>query len=86
MIKEVFMVRDTRAGVYSNPFVSIRREIALRDFGRAANDGQSEIYHYPDDFALYYCGTFNDESGKIDWCEPEYIQTASFLRKFDPEV
>jgi len=65
MIKLVFSVFDSKARVYSSPFMSARSEIAVRDFTRAVNDPALDICKFPNDFSLVELGTFDDETGII---------------------
>lgn len=84
MIKYVYSVYDQKAGLFSTPFYQVRREAAQRDFGRATNDPGNVIYDNPSDFDLFELGTWEDESGIFElYPRPEFIQNASFLRKFD---
>lgn len=65
MIKQFFAVLDSKAGIYGNPFISLNTETAIRDFTYATTDPETQISRYPEDFALYLLGSFNDETGEI---------------------
>jgi len=62
MIKFLFSVYDSKAAVYSNPFVSLNQAVALRDFNRAATDSNSDISRFPEDYTLVELGEFDDET------------------------
>lgn len=85
MTKYMYVIFDSKARLFSNPFYTVSDIVALRDFKRAANDKNSDIYHSPDDYELHLLGQFNDETGEITLVPRQYIQTASFLRNFDGE-
>lgn len=85
MIRQMYAVRDTGARLYGNPFFSVRDEVAVRDFSQAVNDPQSAMYHAPEDFALYWLGSFDDESGDFVCAEPKRLCLALSVRKY-PEV
>lgn len=65
MLKLLCAVYDTKAGVYSNPFTSLRIETAVRDFAYAAQDQLCDIGRNPADYDLYILGTYEDTEGKI---------------------
>ncbi|WNK14734.1 MAG: nonstructural protein [Microvirus sp.] len=64
-MKEMFSVYDSKAAVFSNPFTSVNKFTALRDFQAAAIDPNSTISTYPSDFILYQLGTFDEHTGAI---------------------
>lgn len=77
MIKFVFCVFDSKARVYAAPFLAPRREVAVRDFTRAARDPQLDIYRFPEDYSLYELGTFDDETAALSLhLQPEAVVTA----------
>ena len=65
MIQNVYSIKDSKSNTYANPFYSINHQTAMRSFNQAANDSNTTISQYPEDFSLYHLGTFNDESGEI---------------------
>lgn len=60
MQKQLFSVYDSKAQVYGNPFTSINEQLAMRDFQQACRDTNSQLHHFPNDFALYLIGEFDD--------------------------
>lgn len=77
----MFVVFDNKAELYSSPFFSVRRESAVRDFLRAAQSDESEIYHAPADYDLYCIGTYEDETATVTpWPQREFINNAYVLR------
>lgn len=65
MIKFAYCIVDRKAGLYNNPVFYLRDGQAVRDFQTLCSDRQTMIGRYPDDFALYCVGSFNDETGKF---------------------
>lgn len=65
MEKFFFSVFDTKAKVFSNPFVSVNNATALRDFERVCNDRNSDIFTFAEDYSLYQLGSFDDGTGLI---------------------
>lgn len=66
MIKFIYSVYDSKARTFSNPFVSMRQEMAIRDFTQAARDPQSQISNFPEDYTLFEMGEFDDEIGTFN--------------------
>ncbi len=65
MIKFAYCIVDRKAGLYNNPVFYLRDGQAVRDFQTLCSDRQTMIGRYPDDFALYCVGSFDDEIGKF---------------------
>lgn len=62
MIKFLYSVYDSKARAYGNPFVSVRQELAVRDFTTAVRDKDTNLSKYPEDFTLVEIGEFDDET------------------------
>ena len=59
MTKMMFSVRDSKAETWSFPFQSDNNATAIRDFSTLVNDGRTMVGQHPEDFDLYYLGTFS---------------------------
>lgn len=66
MIKFAYCIVDRKAGLYNNPVFYLRDGQAVRDFQTLCSDKKTMIGCYPEDFALYCVGSFNDELGKFE--------------------
>ncbi|WNK13720.1 MAG: nonstructural protein [Microvirus sp.] len=75
-MKSCFTVYDTKSAIFANPFVSQNKMTALRDFQQAANDPQSQISNYPEDFILFEIGTFDENTGSISPMLPVNLGSA----------
>lgn len=65
MTKGVFSVFDSKASVFCNPFMSINKQTALRDFHVAALSPETTISKCPADYVLYEIGEFDDCNGHL---------------------
>lgn len=70
MITQVCALFDKKALAFKTPFFVTRLEMATRALSQAVNkpsQGQenSEVATFPEDFALYHLGTFNDETAQM---------------------
>lgn len=64
MTLNVFSVFDSKTALFGNPFMMHNEADALRAFKVAVNDSQNRLSHHPDDFTLFYIGSFDSKSGK----------------------
>lgn len=79
----VYSVKDTKARSFSPPFFQLNHTTALRAFALEVNraDPQNVVYNNPDDFEIYFVGTFDPDTGVITGQEPDLIGTALKLAK-----
>lgn len=66
MIHRIFTVYDAKAEFYSKPFFARSTGEALRQFQEAANDEQNSIGRYPEDYAIFEIGEFDELTGAIN--------------------
>lgn len=64
MTKCVFAVYDSKAEYYKNPFLMSSKGEAIRAFSDLANDLQTEVGKHPEDFTLFYLGTWDEITAK----------------------
>lgn len=82
MIKEIYTLRDNKVEVYNQPFYGFNREQVERDMLLIANDEQQSLSARAEDYALYYLGTFDDQTGKHDFVDaPEHVLNLIDLKK-----
>lgn len=79
MILEVFAILDVQAGAFANPFYAPNAQVALRSVDQAVRAGDSVIAKYPQHFALYHVGSFDDAVGALRPLSP-IVCVASTLR------
>lgn len=77
MILFVFSVEDTRAGMFSPPFMMRSNGEALRAFSELANDKKTSVGQHPTEFRLVRLCTFDDELGLFDGQEKLQLGLAS---------
>ena len=64
----IVSIKDRLADAYGRPAYVATEGVAIRQFIDEVNraDENSQIYAHPDDFDLYYIGTFDDNTGAFD--------------------
>jgi len=62
MILACFTIHDSKAEAYMQPFFFPTRGLAIRTFTDMANDSQSNIGRYPEDYTLFEIGHYDDQN------------------------
>ncbi|AXH78030.1 MAG: nonstructural protein [Microviridae sp.] len=74
---KMFSIRDSKGEVFNPPFYKKTHGEAERDFQTLCKDEKSTVNQYPEDFDLYYIGTYDDNSGKIQSLDtPQHLVKA----------
>lgn len=60
-----FSVYDSKAECFKNPFPMRTKNEAIRAFSDVSNDQQTEIGKHPEDFTLFYLGSYDELTGKF---------------------
>lgn len=76
-MKIICSVRDITADTYAAPFTSINAGTALRDFGHACRDPESQLAKSPAEFQLFTVGEFDDSTGTIVPHAPRLLANAT---------
>lgn len=66
MIKQVFVIYDSKACYYKQPFMFLAKGEAIRAFSDAANDPKCEFGLHPEDFTLFHIATFDELKAKYE--------------------
>lgn len=61
----MYSVFDNKAKIFLQPFFMQNDAVATRFFVDAANDPDSIICKHPEDYALMYLGTFDNETSEF---------------------
>lgn len=63
--------------IYNQPFHAHTHGEAERNFARLVKDEKSTVAQFPEDFDLFYLGTYDDQTGKYDSLDtPQHIAKA----------
>ena len=65
MMVEMFIIYDSKGGLYNKPFCFINRQVALRAAADLMADADSEIRRHPEDYSLWHIGQYDDVEGQI---------------------
>lgn len=80
---KVYSIRDSKAEAFNPPFYKHTHGEAERDFTELTRKTDSMVHKYPEDYDLYYCGTYDDQTGLFSPLpSPQHIVKAvSLLNK-----
>lgn len=74
---KMFSIRDAKAEAYHQPFFKKSIGEAERDFTELCRDEKSTLSKFPEDFDLYYLGTYSDQTGKFQTLDtPQHLVKA----------
>lgn len=77
MQQKMFSIRDARGQVFHPPFYALTPGMAEREFTRLVNDQNSQLSQFPDDYDLYECGDYDDQTGVGTWLPtPQHVVKA----------
>ena len=77
---KILAIFDKKALSYHPAFCVPNMVTASRSLDKAVNSGQGDFFDYPDDFALYVLGEFDEITGEIVPCYPPKL--AHELKEF----
>nr|QJB18987.1 MAG: nonstructural protein [Microvirus sp.] len=82
MEHKVYSIRDAKGEIFHTPFYSKTHGEAERNFNQLVNDNKSTVSQFPDDYDLYYLGTYNDQTGLVSSLDtPQHLIKAVQVRK-----
>jgi hypothetical protein len=74
MLYKMYTIHDSKAEIFHPPYVKHSHGEAERDFTTAVNDERTNMNKYPEDFNLYYVGSWDDNTGKAELLDsPQHI-------------
>ena len=85
MKHEIYSIKDTLTS-YQGVFTMMNEASAVRAFSMLANDKNTTVGQNPGDHQLWHIGTWDDQTGKIEAIEPEYVTNAASCIKVNFEV
>jgi len=62
---KAYSVRDQKGEIFHPPFYKKTHGEAERDFMELCRDEKSMTHKYPEDYDLYFIGTYDDHTGKF---------------------
>lgn len=62
---KAFSIRDIKAEGFNTPFFQSTFGLAERAFKEACQDEKTQIHKNKEDFALFYVGEFNQQTGEF---------------------
>lgn len=80
MKQKIYAIRDTKGECFNQPFFQRTHGEAERSFARLAQDDNSMVGKYPDDYDLYWIGEYDQLTGLITAEKsPQHIAKAAMI-------
>lgn len=79
-----FCVYDHKSGIYAKqPFFDTSAVNAIRGFEQAVNTQHesNHLHHYPDDFHLHQLGSFDPQTGELQFDKNDLGSARTVLKK-----
>lgn len=77
---EMYAIRDKKAETFFQPMYMPHHASAVRQFSTAIQKGEGDLANYPDDFDLYYIGTYDQKTAMHSNVTPELIITGKAIK------
>ena len=71
MMMNAYSIYDSKVGQYGLPFFSHHHALALRIVVEAANDENTNLSKYPNDYVLFCIGNYDDSNGVLQSNPPK---------------
>ncbi len=71
MKTKMFVIFDSKANAYLQPWFLSQDGMALRVFSDCVNDKEHNFGRHPEDYTMFRIGEFNDQDANIDWEAPK---------------
>ncbi len=93
MIHKMFVIYDSKANAYMQPWFLTQNGMAVRAFSDCVNSDDHNFSRHPEDYTLFSLGEFDDQTAKITRAEPislgngvQYKKTIQQTDMFNAEV
>lgn len=70
---KIYALRDVRSEAFNRPMFMQNKAVLDRAIRDACNDENSLLHHHPEDYQVYYLGTFDESTGKIESQPAEHM-------------
>ncbi len=70
MKHKMFVIYDSAANAYMQPWFLTQEGMALRAFSDCVNDKEHNFGRHPEDYTLFNIGEFDDATAKVEWISP----------------
>lgn len=81
MNQNIYAVKDIVANEFQPPFYLKNDALAIKEFGKACENPDTDWNKYPSDYSLYNLGVFDTETGHIISTDNKQISNASQFTK-----
>lgn len=76
---QVFAIYDAKVGAFGHPIFVRSEGEAVRSFTTVVRQPGSQIHEFPQDFALYALGSFDEKEGLFNCGQPRQVVSANVV-------
>lgn len=78
----ILTMKDTKVGIYTQPFAVLSIPAGVRDLTEMVNAEEKQLpwQKFPGDFELYHSGDHDSDTGRITPKDPEFIINLGTLK------
>ncbi len=73
MKHQMFVIYDSKANAYMQPWFLTQTAMAQRAFMDCVNDKKHNFGMHPEDYTLFNIGTFDDSNANVKWQTPQTL-------------
>ncbi len=73
MKHKMFVIYDSKANAFMQPWFLTQQGMAQRAFSDCVNDPDHNFGRHPEDYTLFDIGQFDDQNAKVEWNAPKSI-------------
>ena len=77
MKQKIYAVKDIVAEEFQPPFFLKNDALAIKEFGKACENKETQWYQHPSDYSMYYLGEFDTETGTLTESELKQLANAT---------
>ncbi len=87
MKSQMFVIYDSKANAYMQPWFLTTKPMAIRAFTDCIADPKHNFGAHPEDYTLFDIGTFDSQSAKIHWKTPVSLGNGlQYVRQDEPKT
>lgn len=83
MMYRIYLIRDTAVDAFLVPMFFQSEGHARRAFADEVNRNAADnlLFNHPEHIQLYFCGTFDDSVGRVEWVPPVFVVDAVSVKE-----
>lgn len=81
LIHNLYVLRDVKVGAFNKPIALENQAVLERALKLSCNDPEHPFHNNPEDYQVYFVGTYDSTTGEIDAAPPEFLFNVSEFKE-----